>query len=70
MIESAVADMVQDPVPKVAAGERTEAGLALAGIVATVGTAYYAGRTGSWEPLMATSMGLALVVLFVTAAQR
>lgn len=61
--------MAENPVPKVVVDERIEVAVTLVGVVAALTAAYYTGQTGNWEPLMAMSMGLALVVLFVTSEE-
>lgn len=53
--------------PAIVVDARLEAGSLLLGTVAAVAAAYYAGRTGNWVPLMAISIGLAVLVLFVTS---
>jgi hypothetical protein len=59
--------MVRDSAPTITVGERIEVGLSLLGVVAVAAAAYHTGRTGDWEPLMAASLAVALVVLFVTS---
>lgn len=61
--------MTQDSVPKVVVDERIEIGVSLIGFLAATAAAYYTGQTGNWEPLMAISIGLALIVLFVTSEE-
>ncbi|WP_121822044.1 hypothetical protein [Halostella salina] len=56
-------------VPKIVVDENVEIAVSLAGILAVCAATYYVGETGNWEPLSATSFGLALVVLFVTSEQ-
>jgi len=59
--------MSESSVPKLVIDEKAEVAVSLVGIIAVCVTTYHAGMTGSWEPLSATSFGLALVVLFVTS---
>jgi len=59
--------MAETSVPKLVVDENVEIGVSLIGILASMVAAYHTGQTGNWEPLMATAMGLALVVLFVTS---
>lgn len=59
--------MAQESVPRLVVSERTEVALSLLGLGAAIAASYYAGQTGNWQPLMAVSMVLALVVLFVTS---
>ncbi|AGB32896.1 hypothetical protein C488_09604 [Natrinema pellirubrum DSM 15624] len=61
--------MTENSVPNLAIDERLELCVSLLGVGAVIAAAYYTGRTGTWEPLMAVSLGLALVVLFVTAEE-
>ena len=61
--------MTENSAPKFVVNERIEIGVSLMGILAVMAAAYYTGRTGAWEPLMAIAMGLALVLLFVTSEE-
>lgn len=51
----------------VAIDQRIEMSLYLIGVVLAVAAAYHTGQTGNWEPLMAVSVILTLLVLFVTS---
>ncbi|MFC7133618.1 MULTISPECIES: hypothetical protein [Salinibaculum] len=53
--------------PDIVVDRRIVAVVNLAGIGAAVAAAYHASQTGEWMPLMAVSMLLALVVLFITS---
>lgn len=53
--------------PKLVVDEKVEIGVSLVGIVAVCVATYHVAKTGNWEPLSATSGGLALVVLLVTS---
>lgn len=52
---------------KVVVDQKVEVGMYLCGIAIAVPTFYYTGQTGNWEPLMAISVLLSLLVLFVTS---
>jgi hypothetical protein len=56
-------------VPKLVVDETVEVAVSLAGIVAVCAATYHVAKTGNWQPLSATSAGLALVVLFVTSEE-
>ena len=59
--------MSEVSVPKLVVDENVEIAVSLVGIVAVCVAMYHVGKTGNWQPLSAVSMGLALVVLFVTS---
>ncbi|SFB79274.1 hypothetical protein SAMN05444422_10238 [Halobiforma haloterrestris] len=59
--------MSDHTVPKIVVDEKVEIAVSLLGIIAASTATYYVGKTGNWEPLSAVTMGLALVVLFVTS---
>lgn len=59
--------MAETSTPTVTVDERVEIGVSALGVVAVAAAAYYTGTTGSWEPLMAASLGLGLVVLLVNS---
>ncbi|MFC4407535.1 hypothetical protein [Haloarchaeobius iranensis] len=59
--------MSDGSVPKLAVDQNVEIAVSLVGILAVCAATYNAAQTGNWEPLSATSIGLALVVLFVTS---
>ena len=59
--------MSEGAVPKLVVDEKVEIAVSLVGLTAVCVATYYVGKTGNWEPLSATSFGLALVVLFVTS---
>jgi len=59
--------MSEVSVPKLVVDENVEIALSLLGIVAVCVATYHVAKTGNWEPLSATSIGLTLVVLFVTS---
>jgi hypothetical protein len=59
--------MNENAVPAFVVDRRIEVGVLLVGVVASIATAYHTGQTGNWEPLLASSLGLSLVVLFVTS---
>ena len=59
--------MVEVSSPTIAVDGKTHAGVSLLGAIAATATAYYTGQTGNWEPLMAVSLGLLFIVLFVTS---
>ena len=59
--------MSETAVPKLVVDEKIEIGVYLIGILAAGWAAYYMGQTGNPEPGMIVSMGLILVVLFVTS---
>ena len=59
--------MSEASVPKLVVDEKVEIGVSLVGIVAVCVATYHVAKTGNWEPLSATSGGLALVVLLVTS---
>ena len=61
--------MSESLVPKLVVNERIEAGVSLIAVLAAMAAAYYTGQTGNWVPLMAISIGLALVVLFVISEE-
>jgi hypothetical protein len=54
-------------VPKLVVDEKVEIAVSLVGILAVCAATYHVGKTGNWRPLSATSIALALVVLFVTS---
>jgi hypothetical protein len=54
--------------PAVVVDSRIEVVLNLVGVGAGVAAAYHAGQTGNWVPLMAISMLLVLVIIFVNSA--
>ncbi|RQG95199.1 hypothetical protein [Natrarchaeobius chitinivorans] len=53
--------------PEFVVDEKIEVAMLLAGVFAVVTAAYYTGRTGNGGPLMGMSVGLLLIVLFVTS---
>ncbi|WP_440006620.1 hypothetical protein [Halomicrococcus sp. SG-WS-1] len=59
--------MTDSSVPKLVVDEKVEIAVSLVGIIAACAATYYVGKTGNWEPLSAVTMGLALIVLFVTS---
>lgn len=61
--------MTRDSVPKVVVDQNVELAVSLVGIIAACAATYHVGKTGNWEPLTAVTMGLALVVLFVTSEE-
>jgi len=58
--------MGENSVPKIVVDEKVEIAVSLVGIIAACIATYYVGKTGNWVPLSAVSLGLALIVLFVT----
>jgi hypothetical protein len=54
-------------VPKLVVDETVEVAASLVGMLAVCAATYHVAETENWEPLSATSVGLALVVLFVTS---
>ncbi|MFD1588199.1 hypothetical protein ACFR9U_14550 [Halorientalis brevis] len=61
--------MSEGSVPKLVVDEKVEIAVSLMGILAVCAATYYVGKTGNWEPLSAISIGLALIVLFVTSEE-
>ncbi|MFD1589314.1 hypothetical protein ACFR9U_20240 [Halorientalis brevis] len=59
--------MSTDSIPKLIVDEKVELAVSLLGIFAVCAATYHVGKTGNWEPLSAASIGLALVVLFLTS---
>lgn len=62
--------MAENSVPKVVVDEKVEIAVSVLGIIAACAATYHVANTGNWEPLSAISMGLALVVLFVTSPKE
>ena len=61
--------MSEKQVPKLVVDDKVEIAVSLAGVGAVCAATYYVAQTGSWEPLSATSLGLALTVLFITSEE-
>jgi membrane protein YdbS with pleckstrin-like domain len=59
--------MTRGSVRNVVVNENVAVAVSLVGVVAACAAAYHVGKTGNWEPLSAVTMGLALIVLFVTS---
>lgn len=59
--------MIEPSSLRVAVDQKVEVGMYLCGIAIAVPTFYYTGQTGNWEPLMAISVILSLLVLFITS---
>lgn len=59
--------MAEPATPTVTVDDRVAVGLAAVGILAATAAGYYTGTTGNWVPLLAASIALSLVVLFVSS---